>query len=329
MNSQATATNASFSIRTVAATGLFPADANNLLAWDELGELEKGAELINLYENMLAGREPGVGDYFAALLDVAERETNQLLLGLVLYQLTTIYWNLLPEDERQDAAPALESMLWQSMLEQSDESSRKIRFDAFAEIALTPEALRSLRDIWSGETSIEGLPLSENDLIALAQSLAVRLPAEAESIFAAQLARTGNPDNRRKLEFIQPSLSADESVRDAFFASLADARQREIESWVLEALDNLHHPLRTAQSEKYLLPSLELLEEIQATGDIFFPSRWLDATLANHRSESAVATVNGFLDARPGYNAQLRAKILQAADPLFRANALTVAAGSR
>ena len=41
----------------------------------------------------------------------------------------------------------------------------------------------------------------------------------------------------------------------------------------------------------------------------------------------AVATVHDFLAARPDYNAQLRAKILQAADPLFRANALT-AAGS-
>ena len=104
--------------------------------------------------------------------------------------------------------------------------------------------------------------------------------AEAETIFAAQLARTENPDNRRKLEFIAPSLSADESVRDAFFASLAEARQREVEPWVLDALENLHHPLRIAQSENYLLPSLELLEEIQTTGDIFFPSRWLDATLA-------------------------------------------------
>ena len=70
---------------------------------------------------------------------------------------------------------------------------------------------------------------------------------------------------------------------------------------------------------------MQLLEQIQSTGDIFFPSRWLDATLANHRSSSAVATVNNFLDARPEYNALLRAKILQAADPLFRANALTTA----
>jgi len=303
--------------------GLFPADAGNLLAWDTLGEVERAAELINLYENMLAGGEPAPGDYFAALLGIAERETNQLLLGLALDQLTTIYWNLLPTDTRLNAAAELETTLWQSMLEQPEASSRKVRFDAFADLATTPDALRNLHGIWSGSVSIENLPLSENDLIALAQSLAIRLPPEAEAIFAAQLERTENPDNRRRFEFIAPSLSADESVRDAFFASLAEARQREVEPWVLEALDNLHHPLRIAQSESYLLPSLELLEQIQATGDIFFPSRWLDATLSNHRSASAVATVNDFLAARPDYNAQLRAKILQAADPLFRANALT------
>ena len=303
--------------------GLFPADAGNLLAWDTLGEVERAAELINLYENMLAGGEPAPSDYFTALLGIAERETNQLLLGLELDQLTAIYWKLLPTDARLDAAGTFETTLWQSMLEQTDESSRKVRFDAFADIATTPEALRNLHDIWSGSVSIEGLPLSENDLIALAQSLAIRLPTDAETIFATQLARTENPDNRRKLEFIAPSLSAEISVRDAFFASLAQVRQREVEPWVLEALENLHHPLRIAQSENYVLPSLELLEQIQSTGDIFFPSRWLDATLANHRSSSAVATVNDFLSARPEYNAQLRAKILQAADPLFRANALT------
>ena len=303
--------------------GLFPAHAGNLLAWDTLGEVEKAAELINLYENMLAGGEPAPSDYFTALLGIAERETNQLLLGLELDQLTAIYWKLLPTDARLDAAAEFETTLWQSMLEQTDESSRKVRFDAFADIATTPEALRNLHDIWSGSVSIEGLPLSENDLITLAQSLAIRLPADAETIFAAQLARTENPDNRRKLEFIAPSLSADISVRDAFFASLAQVRQRAVEPWVLDALENLHHPLRIAQSENYVLPSLELLDQIQSTGDIFFPSRWLDATLANHRSSSAVATVNDFLSARPEYNAQLRAKILQAADPLFRANALT------
>ena len=58
------------------------------------------------------------------MLDIVERETNQLLLGLALDQLTTIYWNLLPTDARTDAAAELEATLWQSMLEQAEASSR-------------------------------------------------------------------------------------------------------------------------------------------------------------------------------------------------------------
>ena len=111
-------------------------------------------------------------------------------------------------------------------------------------------------------------------------------------------------------------------MRDEFFASLATEANRSTESWVLDALANLHHPVRTSASERYILPSLELLQEIQVTGDIFFPKRWLDETLGNYNSASAVATVRKFLDERPDYNAQLRMKILQAADHLFRASSI-------
>ncbi|HCL72276.1 MAG TPA: peptidase M1, partial [Gammaproteobacteria bacterium] len=81
----------------------------------------------------------------------------------------------------------------------------------------------------------------------------------------------------------------------------------------------LHHPLRRELSEGYLLPSLQLLEEIQVTGDIFFPARWLGVSLGNYTSASAAAAVRDFLAQCSNYNHQLRMKILQAADTLFRA----------
>ncbi|MGI9262708.1 MAG: M1 family metallopeptidase, partial [Woeseiaceae bacterium] len=205
-------------------------------------------------------------------------------------------------------------------------------FEAYVDIALSEEAITRIRDIWSGALTVENLPLSENDLIDIAQAIAVRLPDDADSIIATQIEKSENPDNVRKLEFVAPSLSPEQTVRDAFFESLAEESNRETESWVLDAIGNLHHPLRTAESEKYLLPSLSLLSEIQVTGDIFFPKRWLDATLRNYRSDSAVSTVRTFLEERPAYNEQLRMKILQSADMLFRANELVTAArpaGSR
>ena len=156
----------------------------------------------------------------------------------------------------------------------------------------------------------------------MAGNLAIKMPEKADKIVFSQLQRIENPDRKRRFEFIRPALSPDQKVRDDFFASLKNEKNRRIESWVLIALGYLHHPLRVDESQKYILPSLKLLQEIQITGDIFFPKRWLDVTLRNHSSDDAVATVRTFLDERPEYNKQLKMKILQAADMMFRANAI-------
>ena len=88
---------------------------------------------------------------------------------------------------------------------------------------------------------------------------------------------------------------------------------------MLDALSLLNHPLRQEHARRFVTPALEELEEIQRTGDIFFPDRWLDAALGGHNSAAAARDVRAFLDARPDYPPRLRAKILQASDGLFRA----------
>jgi aminopeptidase N len=90
---------------------------------------------------------------------------------------------------------------------------------------------------------------------------------------------------------------------------------------VLEGLRYLHHPLRADASRKYIQPSLEMLREIQRTGDIFFPKRWLDATLGGHQSPAAAETVRTFIERLPpGYPERLRRIVLSSADDLFRAS---------
>ena len=76
--------------------------------------------------------------------------------------------------------------------------------------------------------------------------------------------------------------------------------------------------MRARSSEKYIRPSLELLEEIQRTGDIFFPARFVSETLSGHLTKSAANIVKQFLDENQNYSPQLKLKILQAADGLFR-----------
>ena len=155
-------------------------------------------------------------------------------------------------------------------------------------------------------------------MITLAYELALRKPGRCEAILKQQLARITNTDRKQRFQFVSPALSPDQATRDRFFESLAKTENRRPERWALDGLNYLHHPLRAEQSEKYILPSLELLEEIQTTGDIFFPKRWLVATFHGHRSDSAAAIVTKFLDERPNYPYRLRNKILQSADLLLK-----------
>ncbi|MBC8151970.1 MAG: aminopeptidase, partial [Bacteroidetes bacterium] len=99
----------------------------------------------------------------------------------------------------------------------------------------------------------------------------------------------------------------------------ASPANREHEAWVTAALGYLHHPLRTETSAKYLPQSLGLLEEIQRTGDIFFPESWLRSTLGSYQTPATTQLVRQFLAERPVYNPRLKAKLLQAADGPFRA----------
>ena len=257
------------------------------------------------------------------LVDLATRalleEEDELNIQRILDDLATTYWRYLPSTSRTELAPGVEALLWQ-LLEAAPEARLKAAyFAAYRAQALSSDAISRLRRLWAREERIAGLTLSENDMTALAQELALRGVADAENLLQTQLERLDNPDRRARFEFVRPALAADAATRDRFFDSLRDAANREQERWVLDALGFLHHPLRAATAEHLIRPSLELLEEIQRTGDIFFPLGWLQGTLDGHRSQRAAETVRGFLDQTPDLPPRLRGKLLQAADPLFRA----------
>ena len=86
---------------------------------------------------------------------------------------------------------------------------------------------------------------------------------------------------------------------------------------MLESLQNLHSPLR-GEALDFITPALTLLEEIQETGDIFFPRRWLDATLGRHSSSDAAQMIKIYIENNPALSAQLESKVLQSGDLLLR-----------
>jgi aminopeptidase N len=191
-------------------------------------------------------------------------------------------------------------------------------------VSITPGTVNWLRQVWEKKETVNGLPLAEADYTALALELAVRQVDGWETILNEQLARIENPDRKARFQFVMPALSADPAIREQWFVALRDVNNRRREPWVLEGLNYLHHPLRADVSKQYVQPSLELLWEIQKTGDIFFPKRWLDATLGGHSSKEVADTVRAFLKSLPAnYPERLRNITLQSADELFRASEIT------
>jgi aminopeptidase N len=121
----------------------------------------------------------------------------------------------------------------------------------------------------------------------IALELAVREVPRWQQILAAQRDRTQNPDRKSEFEFVMPALSSAPTVREQAFERFQKIENRHREPWVLRSMHYLNHSLREQHALRFVTPSLELLPEIQRSGDIFFPQRWMESALAGHRSPAA------------------------------------------
>jgi aminopeptidase N len=262
----------------------------------------------------------------AAMLDLAVRtlalEADELVAQQVLGDAADLFWRYIPPSVRSEVAPELETMLWDRMQGVQGASAKAAYFDTWRSVATTPGAVQRMRRLWSGDLEVEGLPLSEQDRTVLALDLAVRDVPDWKAILDRQERAIENPDRRERFAFLRPAVDADPAVRDSFFAALAEPANRSREEWVVTALGYLHHPLRAEEAVRWIRPGLDLLRQVHDTGDIFFPTRWVAATLSGHASPAAAAIVRGFIREHPDYPPRLMGKLLQQADPLFRAVAL-------
>jgi aminopeptidase N len=177
--------------------------------------------------------------------------------------------------------------------------------------ARAPKTIAQLYAIWEQKSHPT---LSERDYTNLAYEMALHMPERHEAIVATQRARIVNPDRLREFDFVAQAVKPDTAVMDSVFTALLKPENRRIEPWAEKALTYLNHPLREEYAVKYIRPGLEAMQEVQRTGDIFFPRNWAGALLGGHTSDKAKAEVQRFLDAHPDYPRLLRNKILQAAD---------------
>ena len=285
----------------------------------DLGDnLTRTTAWISLWDEMLEGAvaPPHLLDLELRALP---REGEEQNVQRILSYLEKTYWTFLKDADRRAAASRVEQALRNGIADSTGTSLKAAYFTAFRRLATTPAGLAYLERVWRKQDTIPGLTFAETDYIAMAQELAVRNVRGTPSILAEQLKNITNPDRKARFAFVLPALSPNEEKRNTFFLGLADADNRRHEPWVLDALAFLNHPLRRQHAERYIEPSLELLRDIQRTGDIFFPARWTHAVLNGHNSPAAAQTVTAFLGRQQDYPPRLRQTIEQSVDLLLRA----------
>ena len=303
--------------------GLFTLDERSreffLRHLPEIGDgLTRGVAWVTLWDDMLEGHvEPR--QLFDLALRALPEERDELNVEWILARAYDAFWRYLSEGDRTSVAVRFEQTLRAGVAAASTTSLKAAYFGAFRRTVTTPDGVAFLERVWRKQEPVAGLTFAENDFVEMAQELALRHVAGAEVILAEQHTRTANPDRKARFAFVMPALSPDAQKRDAFFDSLSRVENREHERWVADGLRFLNHPLRRAHAERYIKPSLDMLSEIQRTGDIFFPIDWTGAVLGGHNSSAAAQTVAAFLAEQKDYPPRLRQIIEQTSDQLIRA----------
>ncbi|MCF3107392.1 M1 family aminopeptidase [Niabella sp. CC-SYL272] len=284
--------------------------------------VSRASAYITLYENMLNGRYNTPAQLLQLFADGLHKETVELNMRLLTGYISSIYWNFMPPQQRRQWTGRLENSIWSALQQQKNPNNKKILFGCYQSVFETEPALARLYAIWYSQDPPADVVLKEEDYTNLAFALALR-DQKSDSILQQQLRRVKDPDRIQRFRIIMPALSRGAAVRDAFFAGLKKRENRSNESAVGAALGYLHHPLRQPAAEKYLEQTLELLPEIQRTGDIFFPGNWIQSSFGSYQSASAYEIVSRFLQTHPQVDPHLKAKILQGTDNLRRARMIT------
>lgn len=298
--------------------GVFPIQKESLLNIPQLeNEVTRGYAYVNAYENMLLGNIDPVTSLTLFRAGLSE-EKNELLIRLISGYTTTIFWKYLPEDQRNVYQETITQQIWTRLHKKSTANIKKTLFSTYNALAYRSTSRENLYAIWSKALKISDLKLNDDDFTEIALDLALFEHPNKNEILNTAKSMLTNPDKLERFRFLLPSVSGDTKIKNDFFESLKQEKNRAKESWVVNAMNNLNHPLHQKESLSYLRPSLDLLEEIQKTGDIFFPKRWLNSTIGNYNSTEAFQILEDYLSDYPALNSSLKLKVLQASDDLRR-----------
>ena len=273
-------------------------------AWKTMADNDPAryAAVLTLYENLHLGTIKAT-ELMNMLLEFLSHEKNELIASTTC----TFINNLI---SRLDSEPRAETeqQLFEMMQTHSLSSVRQTLLRQLSLKANSPNVVDKLYDIWEKHSASF---LNNRDYMRMAYHLAIMLPERWQDILAVQHDRLTTDDERREFDFVSRACNPDSQVQQQLFNELLEVENRRVEPWARTMLALLNDPVREPWSNRYLEPGLDELEEIQRTGDIFFPGYWLSSLMEGHQSPEARETVVKWIDTHPQLAPALKNKLLE------------------
>lgn len=266
-------------------------------------DLHRYALLQTIHDNYLLGRIPPI--HFAELNRMMMTEQNPLIISATIDHMFRIAFDM-PAEQRK----TLELCMMDLIDKNPSKDMRQLMIRKLSTHATAPELIDRIYTIWQQHND----PLlSEQDYMNMAYRLAILRSDTSSPILAAQRKRLKTDDERREFDYISRVCTSDPMLRVRLFNEMLKPQNREKEPWALKAFQLLNADVYEPQSNVYIESGLKSLQYIEQTSDIFFPTNWLKALLAEHKSREARLTVEKFINNNPNYPEHLRRKILEAA----------------
>ena len=266
-------------------------------------DLHRYALLQTIHDNYLLGRIPPI--HFAELNRMMMTEQNPLIISATIDHMFRIAFDM-PAEQRK----TLELCMMDLIDKNPSKDMRQLMIRKLSTHATAPELIDRIYTIWQQHSD----PLlSEQDYMNMAYRLAILRSDTSGPILAAQRKRLKTDDERREFDYISRVCTSDPMLRVRLFNEMLKPQNREKEPWALKAFQLLNADVYEPQSNVYIESGLKSLQYIEQTSDIFFPTNWLKALLAEHKSREARLTVEKFINNNPNYPEHLRRKILEAA----------------
>ena len=265
-------------------------------------DLNRYTLLETIHEGYLRGQVNPA--HFGELYRMMLNEKNPLIMSTAIDHMFKIAFDMTPSQR-----PTLELCMMDLLGENKSKECRQTIIRKLASNMTSPDVMKQINDIWQkhNETIFD-----EHDYMNMAYRLAMLQPSQWQEILSTERSRLQTEDLRKEFDYVSRACNPDATKRAELFNSLLKPENRQQEPWALHTLSLLSSDIYEPDNNRYIPASLNSLQYLQQTSDIFFPGNWMKNLLACHKSPEAKQAVQDFLATDKKLPGILRNKILEA-----------------